>query len=92
MSPGSSNESYPAFAHIGLRENPRKTSTSVQFHLEVFPLSILMETHSIAEYCDMHLILGQSGNRPYVAEAFYRKDILHAVILIVICLSDWTDA
>ncbi|KAJ4432853.1 hypothetical protein ANN_21492 [Periplaneta americana] len=24
MSPGSSTESYPAFAHIGLRENPRK--------------------------------------------------------------------
>ncbi|KAJ4450229.1 hypothetical protein ANN_01648 [Periplaneta americana] len=28
MSPGSSAESYPAFAHIGLRENPGKTSTS----------------------------------------------------------------
>ncbi|KAJ4442186.1 hypothetical protein ANN_12052 [Periplaneta americana] len=27
MSPGSSTESYPAFAHIGLRENPGKTST-----------------------------------------------------------------
>ncbi|KAJ4427316.1 hypothetical protein ANN_24936 [Periplaneta americana] len=24
ISPGSSTESYPAFAHIGLRENPRK--------------------------------------------------------------------
>ncbi|KAJ4435985.1 hypothetical protein ANN_18609 [Periplaneta americana] len=24
MSPGSSTESYPAFAHIGLRENPGK--------------------------------------------------------------------
>ncbi|KAJ4435951.1 hypothetical protein ANN_18574 [Periplaneta americana] len=28
MSPGSSTESYPAFARIGLRENPGKTSTS----------------------------------------------------------------
>ncbi|KAJ4427614.1 hypothetical protein ANN_25262 [Periplaneta americana] len=27
MSPGSSTESYPAFARIGLRENPEKTST-----------------------------------------------------------------
>ncbi|KAJ4444645.1 hypothetical protein ANN_06441 [Periplaneta americana] len=27
MSPGSSTESYPAFARIGLRENPGKTST-----------------------------------------------------------------
>ncbi|KAJ4429788.1 hypothetical protein ANN_21992 [Periplaneta americana] len=27
MSPGSNTESYPAFAHIGLRENPGKTST-----------------------------------------------------------------
>ncbi|KAJ4446684.1 hypothetical protein ANN_13381 [Periplaneta americana] len=27
MNPGSSTESYPAFAHIGLRENPGKTST-----------------------------------------------------------------
>ncbi|KAJ4449711.1 hypothetical protein ANN_01115 [Periplaneta americana] len=27
MSPGSNTESYPAFAHIGLRENPEKTST-----------------------------------------------------------------
>ncbi|KAJ4432386.1 hypothetical protein ANN_21005 [Periplaneta americana] len=27
MSPGSRTESYPAFAHIGLRENPGKTST-----------------------------------------------------------------
>ncbi|KAJ4438543.1 hypothetical protein ANN_14490 [Periplaneta americana] len=29
MSPGSNTESYPAFAHIGLRENPGKTSTSL---------------------------------------------------------------
>ncbi|KAJ4443494.1 hypothetical protein ANN_05166 [Periplaneta americana] len=29
MSPGSSTESYPAFAYIGLRKNPGKTSTSV---------------------------------------------------------------
>ncbi|KAJ4430776.1 hypothetical protein ANN_19367 [Periplaneta americana] len=28
MSPESSTEIYPAFAHIGLRENPEKTSTS----------------------------------------------------------------
>ncbi|KAJ4448654.1 hypothetical protein ANN_00044 [Periplaneta americana] len=28
MSPGSITESHPAFAHIGLRENPGKTSTS----------------------------------------------------------------
>ncbi|KAJ4447284.1 hypothetical protein ANN_09288 [Periplaneta americana] len=28
MSPGSSTYSYPAFAHIGLRENPGKNSTS----------------------------------------------------------------
>ncbi|KAJ4429804.1 hypothetical protein ANN_22008, partial [Periplaneta americana] len=27
MSPGSSTESYPAFARIGLRANPGKTST-----------------------------------------------------------------
>ncbi|KAJ4443930.1 hypothetical protein ANN_05719 [Periplaneta americana] len=27
MSPGSSTESYPAFARIGLRENPEKIST-----------------------------------------------------------------
>ncbi|KAJ4448857.1 hypothetical protein ANN_00248 [Periplaneta americana] len=30
MSPGSSTESYPAFARIGLRENPGKTSTRFQ--------------------------------------------------------------
>ncbi|KAJ4434091.1 hypothetical protein ANN_16411 [Periplaneta americana] len=30
MSPGSSTESYPAFARIGLRENPGKTSTSTE--------------------------------------------------------------
>ncbi|KAJ4450011.1 hypothetical protein ANN_01418 [Periplaneta americana] len=29
MSPGSSTESYPAFAHIGLRENPRKNLNHV---------------------------------------------------------------
>ncbi|KAJ4444976.1 hypothetical protein ANN_06775 [Periplaneta americana] len=29
MSPGSSNESYPAFAHIGLRENPGKNLNQV---------------------------------------------------------------
>ncbi|KAJ4445182.1 hypothetical protein ANN_06983 [Periplaneta americana] len=28
MSPGSNTESYPAFAHIGLRKTPEKTSTS----------------------------------------------------------------
>ncbi|KAJ4438437.1 hypothetical protein ANN_14382 [Periplaneta americana] len=30
MGPGSSTESYPAFARIGLRENPGKTSTSLR--------------------------------------------------------------
>ncbi|KAJ4432529.1 hypothetical protein ANN_21151 [Periplaneta americana] len=30
MSPGSSTESYPAFAHIGLRENPGKTLNQPQ--------------------------------------------------------------
>ncbi|KAJ4432131.1 hypothetical protein ANN_20747 [Periplaneta americana] len=29
MSPGSSTESYPAFAHIRLRENPRKNLNQV---------------------------------------------------------------
>ncbi|KAJ4449105.1 hypothetical protein ANN_00500 [Periplaneta americana] len=29
MSPGSNTESYPAFAHIGLRENPGKTLNQV---------------------------------------------------------------
>ncbi|KAJ4431802.1 hypothetical protein ANN_20407 [Periplaneta americana] len=29
MSPGSSTESYPAFARIGLRENPRKNLNQV---------------------------------------------------------------
>ncbi|KAJ4429546.1 hypothetical protein ANN_21715 [Periplaneta americana] len=29
MSPGSNTESYPAFAHIGLRENPRKNLNQV---------------------------------------------------------------
>ncbi|KAJ4442209.1 hypothetical protein ANN_12075 [Periplaneta americana] len=28
MSPGFNTENYPAFAHVGLRENPEKTSTS----------------------------------------------------------------
>ncbi|KAJ4441301.1 hypothetical protein ANN_11155 [Periplaneta americana] len=31
MSPGSSTESYPAFAHIGLRENPEKNLNQVIF-------------------------------------------------------------
>ncbi|KAJ4441564.1 hypothetical protein ANN_11420 [Periplaneta americana] len=30
MSPGSSTESYPAFAHIGLRENPGKSLNQVE--------------------------------------------------------------
>ncbi|KAJ4431160.1 hypothetical protein ANN_19755 [Periplaneta americana] len=29
MSPGSNTESYPAFAHIGLRENPGKNLNQV---------------------------------------------------------------
>ncbi|KAJ4430096.1 hypothetical protein ANN_22305 [Periplaneta americana] len=29
MSPGSSTESYPAFAHLGLRENPGKNLNQV---------------------------------------------------------------
>ncbi|KAJ4443997.1 hypothetical protein ANN_05786 [Periplaneta americana] len=29
MSPGSSTESYPAFAHIGLRENPGKNLNQI---------------------------------------------------------------
>ncbi|KAJ4438261.1 hypothetical protein ANN_14200 [Periplaneta americana] len=33
MSPGSSTESYPAFAHIGLRENPGKNLNQVQQNL-----------------------------------------------------------
>ncbi|KAJ4431281.1 hypothetical protein ANN_19878 [Periplaneta americana] len=31
MNPGSSTESYPAFAHIGLRENPGKNLNQVTF-------------------------------------------------------------
>ncbi|KAJ4444399.1 hypothetical protein ANN_06191 [Periplaneta americana] len=33
MSPGSSTESYPAFAHIGLRENPGKNLNQISFSL-----------------------------------------------------------
>ncbi|KAJ4427350.1 hypothetical protein ANN_24970 [Periplaneta americana] len=33
MSPGSNTESYPAFAHIGLRENPRKNLNQIPFVL-----------------------------------------------------------
>ncbi|KAJ4431365.1 hypothetical protein ANN_19962 [Periplaneta americana] len=34
MSPGSSTESYPAFARVRLRENPGKTSTRTRTALE----------------------------------------------------------
>ncbi|KAJ4445975.1 hypothetical protein ANN_12661 [Periplaneta americana] len=37
MSPESSSESYPAFAHIGLRENPGKTSTSLEDVNALYP-------------------------------------------------------
>ncbi|KAJ4445526.1 hypothetical protein ANN_12206 [Periplaneta americana] len=43
MSPGSSTESYPAFAHIGLRENPGKTSTREEQRLRVFENKVLRE-------------------------------------------------
>ncbi|KAJ4450627.1 hypothetical protein ANN_02055 [Periplaneta americana] len=33
MSPGSSTESYPAFARIGLRKTPEKTSTRKRNHI-----------------------------------------------------------
>ncbi|KAJ4429318.1 hypothetical protein ANN_26322 [Periplaneta americana] len=39
MNPGSSTDSYPAFAHIGLRENPEKTST------RFWPLELNYEAH-----------------------------------------------
>ncbi|KAJ4451741.1 hypothetical protein ANN_03212 [Periplaneta americana] len=38
MSPGSNTESYPAFAHIGLRENPGKTSTRQMVAFRCFNL------------------------------------------------------
>ncbi|KAJ4430949.1 hypothetical protein ANN_19542 [Periplaneta americana] len=40
MSPGSSTESYPAFAHIGLRENPEKTSTRINYVYLILTLNI----------------------------------------------------
>ncbi|KAJ4449240.1 hypothetical protein ANN_00637 [Periplaneta americana] len=35
MSPGSNTESYPAFAHIGLRENPGKNLNQVKLLYEI---------------------------------------------------------
>ncbi|KAJ4435489.1 hypothetical protein ANN_18105 [Periplaneta americana] len=36
MNPGSNTESYPAFAHIGLRENPGKNSTRMDLWMEIY--------------------------------------------------------
>ncbi|KAJ4443411.1 hypothetical protein ANN_05079 [Periplaneta americana] len=45
MSPGSNTESYPAFAHIGLRENPGKTSTRNIQPLPTTGLSAVCQNH-----------------------------------------------
>ncbi|KAJ4445226.1 hypothetical protein ANN_07027 [Periplaneta americana] len=51
MSPGSSTDSYPAFAHIGLRENPAKTSIRFQWvytlygHISEFLPSLTASSH-----------------------------------------------
>ncbi|KAJ4440931.1 hypothetical protein ANN_10780 [Periplaneta americana] len=42
MSPGSNTESYPAFAHIGLRENPRKNLNQI--------VVITEDVHLLFEY------------------------------------------
>ncbi|KAJ4429181.1 hypothetical protein ANN_26184 [Periplaneta americana] len=50
MSPGSSTESYPAFARIGLRENPGKTSTRNVFFPQVVIITKDVKNHPLLEY------------------------------------------
>ncbi|KAJ4428099.1 hypothetical protein ANN_24113 [Periplaneta americana] len=50
MSPGSSTESYPAFARIGLKENPGKISTSsfeVSDHFLLHPVLTCLRSRTL---------------------------------------------
>ncbi|KAJ4429852.1 hypothetical protein ANN_22056 [Periplaneta americana] len=50
MSPGSSTESYPAFAHIGLRENPGKNLNQI-----LTPKSFSLVQPRSSQTCDIIL-------------------------------------
>ncbi|KAJ4427970.1 hypothetical protein ANN_23983 [Periplaneta americana] len=52
MSPGSNTESYPAFAHIGLRENPGKNLNEV----EGKPWK---NFNQLSEHCYYHLVVDE---------------------------------
>ncbi|KAJ4428059.1 hypothetical protein ANN_24073 [Periplaneta americana] len=63
MSPGSSTESYPAFAHIGLRENPGKTPQPDIYDAAINPQ---LEKNAISSHIDE--VHNSSGTRRKVGK------------------------
>ncbi|KAJ4451093.1 hypothetical protein ANN_02531 [Periplaneta americana] len=73
MSPGSNTESYPAFAHIGLRENPEKPQPVAICLFEHIEQRFLLSGHSFLQ-CDSDFALIEK--RQNVTKAFIPSDLL----------------
>ncbi|KAJ4434454.1 hypothetical protein ANN_23016 [Periplaneta americana] len=65
MSPRSSTECYPAFAHIGLRENPGKNLNQVVWVALVNPM--------LTEYADIVYVFGLCDGSSLSAAAEYER-------------------
>ncbi|KAJ4438562.1 hypothetical protein ANN_14509 [Periplaneta americana] len=78
MSPGSNTESYPAFAHIGLRENPRKNLNQVTCpdresnpgHLVSRPDALTVTPQELAE---VHFMYGKTNGKPALGRRLYQE-------------------
>ncbi|KAJ4442018.1 hypothetical protein ANN_11882 [Periplaneta americana] len=70
MSPGSSTDSYPAFAHIGLRENPGKNLNQTDMILPPFEIGIRISSFVVpseihlpfSEKHNVYIIVGENGS------------------------------
>ncbi|KAJ4438454.1 hypothetical protein ANN_14399 [Periplaneta americana] len=87
MSPGSSTESYPAFARIGLRENPGKTSTSTLQLSDSLLATNFKESFDVVSSCllvsarDRRAASDSVCTRVYISYDIFRK---HEDIQLVI--------
>ncbi|KAJ4443335.1 hypothetical protein ANN_05003 [Periplaneta americana] len=95
MSPGSSTESYPSFAHIGLRENPGKNLNQVTCpdresnpgHLALRPdslTSVSMWTPQQKAFC----VLSLAEHRSIIRQRLLDKVDDDDTFLTRVCFSD----
>ncbi|KAJ4441347.1 hypothetical protein ANN_11202 [Periplaneta americana] len=77
MSPGSSTESYPAFAHIGLRENPRKNLNQMMLEdIYIARKFVLYDWKKGLQKMKLTCTQKECRENLSVARNFYRNEIV----------------